>query len=116
MELQQQLQDLFDHGGCMLRKWNSSKSNGLPALNQRVQRYSSAVHSTECHRLHIWSGILTVLDHFRLTDVVLPHSTTCILTKRVLISDVSKVFNVFGWFSPSTIKMKILFQKLWELK
>ena len=37
-------------------------------------------------------------------------------TKRFLVSDVSKTFDVLGWFSPCTIKMKILFQQLWEMK
>ena len=36
--------------------------------------------------------------------------------KRALISDVAKTFNVLGWFSPVIIKVKILFQQLWELK
>ena len=38
------------------------------------------------------------------------------LTKRGLFSDVAKTFDALGWFSPSTIKAKILMQQLWELK
>ena len=38
------------------------------------------------------------------------------ITKRTLISDIAKIFDVLGWFSPSVIKMKILLQQLWELK
>ncbi len=34
----------------------------------------------------------------------------------MLISDVSKTFDILGWFSPTIIKVKILFQRLWELK
>ena len=37
------------------------------------------------------------------------------ITKRALISDVAKTYDVLGWFSPTTIKVKILFQRLWEL-
>ncbi len=40
------------------------------------------------------------------------------LTKRGLVSDVAKTtktFDALGWFSPSTIKAKILMQQLWEL-
>ena len=32
------------------------------------------------------------------------------------MSDVAKIFDVLGWFSPVTIKMKILLQRLWEIK
>ena len=38
------------------------------------------------------------------------------LTKRGLTSDIAKTFDILGWFSPSTTLVKILLQKLWELK
>ena len=34
-------------------------------------------------------------------------------TKRGIISDISKTFDVLGWIAPSLILMKILYQKLW---
>ena len=34
------------------------------------------------------------------------------LTKRKLVSDIAKVFDVLGWFAPSTIKVKILLQRV----
>ena len=37
-------------------------------------------------------------------------------TKRSVISDIAKTFDVLGWFAPATILMKILFQHLWEIK
>ena len=36
------------------------------------------------------------------------------LTKRVLVSDVARVFDVLGWCSPAIILLKILLQRLWE--
>ena len=38
------------------------------------------------------------------------------MTKRNIISDVAKVFDALGLFSPVTVKMKILLQRLWEIK
>ena len=35
-----------------------------------------------------------------------------IYTKRQVISDIARTFDVLGWFSPVTILMKIMFQKL----
>ena len=52
-------------------------------------------------------------DHFCLTVAKLPSGKN--ITKRVLISDVAKTYDVLGWFSPTTNKVKILFQQLWEL-
>ena len=37
-------------------------------------------------------------------------------TKRGIVSDVSKTFDVLGWISPSVLSMKLLYQKLWLLK
>ena len=49
---------------------------------------------------------LTVTDFPSLEDV----------TKRTLVSDIAKTFDVLGWFSPTIITMEILLQHLWELK
>ena len=35
------------------------------------------------------------------------------MTKRLLVSDVAKTFDVLGWYSPTIIKAKILLQMLW---
>ncbi len=37
-----------------------------------------------------------------------------VLTKRTLTSDIARTFDVLGWFTPSTITMKIILQSLWE--
>lgn len=38
------------------------------------------------------------------------------LTKRTLVSDVAKIFDALGWYVPTTVKIKILLQRVWELK
>ena len=53
-------------------------------------------------------------DSFRLTMSDLPSVT--ILTKRSLTSDIARIFDVLGWFSPTLIQLKILLQPLWETK
>ena len=52
------------------------------------------------------------LDSFRLTISDLPDLEA--LTKRILVSDVAKIFDALGWFAPTTVKMKILVQRVWE--
>jgi hypothetical protein len=51
----------------------------------------------------------TRLDHFRLAVTQPPLSD--VATKRIIVSDIAKTYDVLGWFSP---KVKILLQKLWE--
>ena len=116
ISLQKQLQELFQHGGFTLRKWNSSNPSVLRQIPKELtdtQRQCTMPEATEYTKtLGIeWN---TITDHFRLSVGALPLQPD--LTKRVLISDVSKVFDIFGWFAPCTIKMKIVFQQLWETK
>ena len=37
-------------------------------------------------------------------------------TKRGVVSDVSKTFDILGWISPLVLVMKLLYQQLWQLK
>ena len=53
-------------------------------------------------------------DQFRLSITKTPSSRT--VTKRNLVSDVAKVYDALGLFSPIIVKMKIALQRLWELK
>ena len=111
--LQQQLTILFSRGGFMLRKWNS--------LFWRKSLNVSEIH-VKCipfPKLHEYSRTLGIewnstTDVFRL-NVAKPVSVT-IIAKRNIMSDVAKVFDALSLFSPVTIKMKILLQRLWEMK
>ncbi len=48
----------------------------------------------------------TSKDQFHLTVASLPTQQN--ITKRLLVSEVAKLFDVLGWFSPAVIKAKIL--------
>ena len=56
----------------------------------------------------------SVLDHFRLS--IANHSPIENLTKRALVSDIAKTYDILGWYAPTIIKVKILLQKVWEAK
>ena len=116
IELQRQLQDLFAKGGFLLRKWNSSDPRALRHLSTELM---DSKHIQEMPATGEYSKTLrkqwnAPKDCFKLcVPSPTPHDT---LTKRGLVSDVAKTFDALGWFSPSTIKAKILMQQLWKLK
>ena len=116
IEVQKQLQNLFSRGGFLLRKWNASDPTVLQHLppdlkeSQTMQLMPDPDQYTKTLGVE-WNA---THDHFRLTIADLP--STANLTKRALVSDIAKTFDVLGWFSPSTIKVKILLQHLWEQK
>ena len=113
--LQRQLQDLFAHGGFMLRKWNSSEPLVLQAIFPEL-RESKEVHSISTSEQDYTKTLglewNTTSDTFHLTVSELPQSE--VVTKRILVSDIAKVFDVLGWFAPATVTMKILLQRVWE--
>ena len=50
-------------------------------------------------------------DHFRVKVTELP-PIEC-MTKRSLVSDVTRTFDALSWYSPTIVKAKILLQMLW---
>ena len=115
--LQQQLTELFSRGGFVLRKWNSNDCSVMEKVLEEL-RDSREVHTfseaTKCSKtLGIEWNVAT--DQFHLC-ISKPPSVSK-MTKRNVVSDVAKVFNALGLFSPvTTVKMKILLQRLWETK
>ena len=113
-KLQQQLQDLFACGGFLLHKWNCSKpfviEHLLPNLRDSLSSQDILDHDQFTKTVGMQWNSST--DHFRLTMAKLPSGEN--ITKRALISDMAKTYDVLGWFLPTTIKVKILFQRLWK--
>ena len=111
IKLQRQLQELFSHGGFLLRKWNSNDQGILQHLSCELRDSQLMYTIPESYIEYVkmlgieWNANL---DHFCLTVAKLPPSRP--ITKRILASDVAKTFDVLWWFSPSIIKMKILLQ------
>ena len=114
--LQQQLQELFSKAGFLLRKWRSSELTVLEHIppdlrdSQSMQQIPNPGEYTKTLGIE-WNSSK---DHFRLTIAKLPPIEH--VSKRFLVSDVAKTFDILGWFSPAMIKVKILLQQLWELK
>ena len=116
MELQKQLQNMFLRGDFLLRKWNSSNPAVLQHLPAELKATQSSHPLPDQDEYTKTLGIEwnSVLDHFRLT--ITEVSSIENLTKRALVSDIAKTFDVLGWFSPTIITVKILLQRLWEEK
>ena len=117
VELQGQLQCLFDIAGFTLRKWKSN----LPAVLKQVP--PDLRDQQPCLEIGEVSEFTKVLgvewdgesDSFR--PLITTNLIACErLTKRTLVSDIARVFDVLGWCSPSIIKLKILLQRIWEEK
>ena len=116
IRLQKELQSLFLCGGFLLRKWNSSSSTVLESIEPELRDSEDTHHISDRRENTKTLGLEwnTHLDEFHIAVNELPPSDH--VTKRILTSDIAKTFDVLGWFSPTIIKMKILLQRVWELK
>ena len=117
VKLRMQFQDLLARGGFLLRKWSSSDPTVLQSvLNELKDSQAIFSISDSDHQYNKTLGIEwnTSTNQFRLTISDL-HPVK-VATKRFLVSDIAKTFDILGWFSTTIIKAKILLQQLWEEK
>ena len=98
IKLRQQLQGLFSRAGFLLRKWHSSGSAVLehipPDLKdpQLMQPIPNSGEYTKTLGIE-WNASM---DHFCLTVAKLPPLEH--VSKRFLVSDVAKTFDILGFF------------------
>lgn len=105
--LQQQLTELFSRGGFVLRKWNSNDPSVLEKIPEDLTDFCEVHTFSETNK---YSNVAT--DQFQI-NISKPPSVNK-MTKRNVVSDVAKVFDALGLFSPAMVK--ILLQCLWEIK
>ena len=109
IETHQQLQELFSKAEFLLCKWNSSSPAVLESIPAELRDSQASLTITEADDTYTKTlGIEwhSVMDHIPLN--VSNHQSTDSLMKRKLSSDITKTYDVLGWFTPAIIKVKIL--------
>ena len=116
IDLHQQLIALFSKGGFLLRKWNSCEPQVIEHIDPELLDVQSTHQIPTSNDYTKTLGIEwnANMDHFRLAVASL--NTADNMTKRALVSDIAKTFDVLGWFAPTMIKAKILLQRVWEAR
>ena len=104
-------------GGFKLCKFRSSSPQVLSGI-EKTLREELPVQSIADNQNYEHPKALGLLwdSHNDHMSIALNVSGTVIPTKRGIISDISKTFDILGWMAPSIIKMKVLYQKLWMEK
>ena len=116
-ELYSSLRSVLQKGGFNHCKWRSSSSPVLNHIPHDLQEKLPVKEMTDSHSpSHPKALGLEWDSRLDLMAPALQPSTNYQTTKRGVVSDVSKTFDVLGWISPSVLVMKLLYQKLWQLK
>ena len=113
------MRELLLKGGYSLKKWRASSQEVLEVIPRELQE---AVPDRELEdSQQPTAGYPKTLgiawdSHKDIMKVRVKLPTSCISTKKGVISDTAKCFDILGWLAPFMIRMKALFQKLWEVK
>lgn len=116
-QLQQQLRAILLKGGFNLCKWRSSSTTVIDSIPKELHEPSQVKSLTDEDTTQPQKALSMFWDtHKDLLFISVGKITNQASTKRMLVSNIARNFDVLGWLSPSTILMKILFQQLWELE
>ena len=117
LKLYQSHRELLAKGGFDLRKWRSSSTVVLdsidPLLRETlpVQDLVDNVQSKYPKALGVeWNSAQDTMS----TSLCLP--TKHVFTKRGIISNVARTFNVLRWLAPAIVAMKVMYQQVWGEK
>ena len=112
--LQKELQQLFDKGGFLLRKWKSNKPEVLRHLPEHLVEQATIKELPGEGEFTKVLGINwnTESDSLHLTTSII--SSERLLTKRMLASNIAHVYDLLGGILQH--KNKIMLQQLWVAK
>ena len=116
-QLYSEIRQILSKGGFNLCKWRSSSASVLHSIPTELQE---TLHTKEVKNEHHPSqpkalGLEWDSDIDCMRPCISPPGSYT-PTKRGLAADIAKTFDAMGWISPTTILMKMLQQKLWQLK
>lgn len=116
VSLCEELISLLHLGGFTLHKWGSNSVdvlNSLPVGDNPPQASYAIKMQDSVKTLGIkWNP---VKDCFELKLPYFELNKTCKLTKRVVLSEIAKIYDPLGWLSPVVIVFKVFIQRLWLL-
>lgn len=115
-QLQSSLINLLQGAGMNLRKWSSNDKSLLQNLSKdQISTEQIFDFKHEDTKKTLGLGWNTTNDTFTfywdLEEKPRQH-----LTKRHLLSEISKLYDPLGWLAPITVTAKLLFQRVWTSK
>ncbi|CAG7784684.1 unnamed protein product [Allacma fusca] len=111
ISLQSELRQLTEKGHFNLRKWSSADSEVLESIPEEFRETHLPLNLDKDSAIKalglIWNP---GSDQFQF-KVQLPKSSQ--VTKRIILSEISRVFDPLGLLAPVTIRAKTLMRRLW---
>lgn len=113
-ESRDQLLAMTSRGGFSLRKWSSNSSELLRDLSPELREIKSSREFRVDDTLKVLGvSWFPAEDCFR---YAIQNTPLIQITKRTVLSHISKLFDPLGWIAPIIIVAKIYMQQLWLVK
>ena len=115
VDLFQDLRCILSKGSFSLCKWRSSSPAVLQHIPATLQETQLVKDATAPHSLLSSKALgLQWNSRFDTMSPAINVQPNYRPTKRGLISDVAKTYDILGWIAPAVLSMKLLYQKLWK--
>ncbi|XP_070140474.1 uncharacterized protein [Drosophila kikkawai] len=115
VQIQQELNKILLPAGFKLRKWCSNNDEVLAQIPKEDIVKHVKLDETLQHYSVKTLGLIWVPNKDQLCGRS-QKSEASTITKRVVSSEASQIFDPLGLFAPVVVKAKIFMQSLWELK
>ncbi|XP_045453765.1 uncharacterized protein LOC123663070 [Melitaea cinxia] len=116
LKIKNEISSILGKGGFQLQKWASNSKEFMEKIGQRKEEKESRIKigaGKESEAIQkvlglTWNSSTDEIEY----SVQLPQLEFPV-TKRKVISDISRLFDPLGWIAPTIITSKIFIQKLW---
>ena len=116
LHLYSSLRGILQKGGFNLCKWRSSSPAVISEIPLELQETLPVKEMTDNHSPAQPKALGLEWDSsLDCTSPSIHQPSPHPPTKRGIVSNVSKTFDILGWISPSILVMKMLYQQLWKL-
>ena len=115
LEVYNQVHHVLSKGGFTLRKIRSSSPWVLSQISPSLVEPVPSKELVDCHSAAYPKALGLAWGSHQdqmATDVNKPY--TYVPTKRGILSDISKTFDVMGWITPVILPMKLMMRELWK--
>lgn len=114
LNIYEELNKIMAKGGFQLQKWASNNHEVLRIVGETNRKQGLEISSEKDTEKRtkvlgvIWNNVTDEIEYsVKLPEISMP------ITKRKVISDISRLFDPLGWIAPVIIQAKIFIQKLW---
>ena len=115
VELYKDLNNVLQNASFTLKKWRSSSSTVLKQIPEKMQEKLPLQDLVDMHSAS-YPKALGVTWNSREDSMSISTNISIeyVASKRGIISDVARTFDVLGWVSPVILPMKVLYKEVWK--